>query len=66
MGAFIITLVEMTEVVALVFAMGSEHGSVRTGALGAVAGTATVSVVALGFGAALVALPRGYLLWGSA
>src|ERR1700688_3616303 len=64
-GAFIITLVEMTEVVALVFALGSHHGSIRTGALGAIAGTAAVSVVALAFGAALVALPRSYLLWGS-
>jgi Ca2+/H+ antiporter, TMEM165/GDT1 family len=64
-GAFIITLVEMTEVVALVFALGSHHGSIRTGALGAIAGTAAVSLVALAFGAALVALPRSYLLWGS-
>lgn len=65
LAAFTITVVEMTEVVALVFALSSDHATVRTGALGAVAGTATVSLVALGFGAVLEALPRGILLWSS-
>ncbi|MGI0132415.1 MAG: hypothetical protein ACREDK_04915 [Thermoplasmata archaeon] len=64
-AAFTITLVEMTEVVALVFALSSDHTTVRTGALGAVAGTTTVSLVALGLGALLIALPRGLLLWSS-
>lgn len=66
LAAFTITLVEMTEVVALVFALSSEHHTVRPGALGAVAGTTTVGVLALGFGAVLIALPQRDLLWSSA
>ncbi|MFI5418763.1 MAG: hypothetical protein ACHQ2Y_07720 [Candidatus Lutacidiplasmatales archaeon] len=64
--AFVITIVEMTEVVALVFAFAAEHHTVRDGALGAVAGTATVALVAVAFGAAIIALPRDALLWASA
>lgn len=65
-AAIAITLVEMTEVVALVFALGSDHGSIRPGSAGAVAGTATVSVIALLSAAVLVSLPRDLLLWASA
>jgi uncharacterized membrane protein len=64
--AFVITLVEMTEVVALVFALSAEHHTIAHGAYGAVAGTTVVALVALGFGAAIEAFPRAYLLWGSA
>ncbi|MCI4319500.1 MAG: hypothetical protein L3K23_05130 [Thermoplasmata archaeon] len=66
LAAFLITVIEMTEVVALVFAFGSEHGSVRHGALGAVSGTAVVSAITLVSGVALLALPRNLLLWSSA
>lgn len=64
--AFLITIVEMTEVVALVFALSADHASVRHGAYGAIAGTAVVAAVALALGAALTAVPRGVLLWSSA
>jgi Ca2+/H+ antiporter, TMEM165/GDT1 family len=66
LAAFLITVLEMTEVVALVFALAADHSTVRTGALGAVGGTAVVAAVAFGFGAVLIAFPRDYLLWGSA
>src|SRR5271157_797705 len=65
-AAFLITVLEMTEVVALVFALAADHTTVRHGALGAVGGTAVVAAIALGFGAILIAFPRSYLLWGSA
>ena len=64
--AFLITVLEMTEVVALVFALAADHSTVRHGALGAVGGTAVVAAIAFGFGAVLIAFPRSYLLWGSA
>jgi uncharacterized membrane protein len=64
--AFVITLLEMTEVVALVFALSADHGTIAHGALGAVTGTATIAVIALGFGALIIAFPREYLLWASA
>ena len=64
--AFLITVLEMTEVVALVFALAADHTTVRHGALGAVGGTAVVAAIAFGFGAVLIAFPRSYLLWGSA
>jgi uncharacterized membrane protein len=64
--AFLITLLEMTEVVALVFALMGESGSIRHGALGAVAGVAVVGVIALGAGAALLAVPSEWLLVGAA
>lgn len=63
--AFLITLVEMTEVVALVFALSAESTSVRHGGMGAAAGTAVVGAVAVGFSAALIALPHEWLLIGS-
>jgi Ca2+/H+ antiporter, TMEM165/GDT1 family len=65
-AAFLITIIEMTEVVALVFAFGSEHGTVRHGALGAISGTAVVAVITLVSGVALLALPRDWLLWSAA
>lgn len=64
--AFLITLLEMTEVVALVFALGADARSIRSGAMGAASGTAVVGVLALGFGAVLLAFPRDLLLWASA
>ena len=65
-AAFLITVLEMTEVVALVFALGADHVSIRAGAQGATAGTAVIAVAALGFGALIIKLPRADLLWGAA
>ena len=64
--AFLITLLEMTEVVALVFALSAEHHTLAHGAAGAVSGTTMVALVALGFGALILAFPDDYLLWASA
>jgi uncharacterized membrane protein len=64
--AFLITVLEMTEVVALVFALAADHSTVRHGALGAVGGTSVVALIALAFGAVLISFPHSYLLWGSA
>lgn len=64
--AFVITVTEMTEVVALVFAFSGEAGRIRVGALGAIAGTGTIAAVALVSGAALQALPHSELLGVSA
>ncbi len=63
--ALVITMVEMTEVVAVVFALAPASGSVGHGAAGAVAGTTVVGVIAFVSGAALLALPRADLLWGA-
>ena len=64
--AFVVTVLELTEVVALVFALSAAGTSIRHGASGAAAGTATIALVALGSGAAILALPRAALLWASA
>ncbi len=64
--AFVITVLELTEVVALVFALGVEPGTLRPAALGAAAGTAAVTTLAVAAGAALLAFPERYLLWASA
>ncbi len=64
--AFALTVIELTEVVVLVFALGAEHGTIRHGALGAVAGLAVVGVAALATGAAILRLPHEVLLWTSA
>ena len=64
--AFLITLLEMTEVVALVFALSAEHHTLAHGAAGAVSGTTVVAVIALGFGALILAFPHVDLLWVSA
>ncbi len=64
--AFVITVVEMTEVVALIFALRSDSGGVRHGVLGAVAGTSAVALVAVGAGAALLRVPPELLLGAAA
>ncbi len=64
--AFLVTLLEMTEVVALVFAISSDASSVRTGASGAVVGVAVIGGIALGFGALLTAIPSPYFLGAAA
>jgi uncharacterized membrane protein len=63
---FVITLLEMTEVVALVFALSADHHTIAHGAAGAVTGTTVVALIAFTFGALIIALPRDYLLWASA
>ncbi|MGI0151546.1 MAG: hypothetical protein ACREC5_06390, partial [Thermoplasmata archaeon] len=63
--AFLIVIVEMTEVVALVFALRGEDGSIRRGVYGAVAGTAVVASIALGAGYLLLRLPPADLLTGA-
>lgn len=64
--AFVITLIEMTEVAILVLALGAGEESLRHAATGAVVGTAVVAVVALAVGSAVTALPATYLLVASA
>jgi uncharacterized membrane protein len=64
--ALVITLLELTEVVALVFALSADHSTIAHGASGAVSGVAVVALVAIAFGAVLVAFPRTALLWASA
>ena len=64
--AVVVTVLELTEVVALVFALSAEHHTVRHGAAGAIAGVALVAVVGLVAGAALAAVPIRALLWASA
>ncbi len=61
LAAFLITILEMTEVVVLVVAVSADHPSVRPGATGAVAGVALVSLVALGLGAILGLVDHFYL-----
>ncbi len=63
---FVITLLEMTEVVALVFALSADHHTIAHGAAGAITGTIVVALIAFTFGALIIALPRDYLLWASA
>ena len=63
--AFVITVIEFTEVVALVFAIGADQPTVRPVAFGAACGAALMALVALGFGALLSAFPHAYLLWGA-
>ena len=63
--AFLVTLLELTEVVALVFALGSDRASVRPGVYGALAGATLVAGIALGFGAVLERFPTSYLLWAA-
>jgi len=64
--AFLITLLEMTEVVALVFALSAGGPQLRTAIYGALSGVALVAVIALVAGAALERLPPSYLLGPSA
>jgi uncharacterized membrane protein len=64
--AFLITVVELTEVVALVFALHGETETVRHGALGAVLGVAVVGAVAVLGGSLILRLPSRDLLVASA
>lgn len=64
--AFVITLLEMTEVVVLVIAVTAGHPTARPGATGAVAGVTVVALLAVGVGALLGAFAHTYLLWVSA
>ncbi len=64
--AFLITLLEMTEVVALVFALSADQVSVRPTTLGAIGGVAVIGLIAIGFSAFLLAFPHNFLLWASA
>ncbi len=64
--AFVITLLEMTEVVVLVFALSADHSTVAHGALGALGGVTAVALLALAFGAVVLAFPHDDLLWASA
>jgi uncharacterized membrane protein len=64
--AFVITLLELAEVVILVFAITAGDSTIRHAAVGAMAGVAVVAAIALGSGAALLSLGRSYLLWASA
>jgi uncharacterized membrane protein len=64
--AFVITLLEMTEVVALVFALRGEDDSIRHGILGATAGSVLVAAIGLISGAAITSLPEQWLLFGAA
>jgi Ca2+/H+ antiporter, TMEM165/GDT1 family len=64
--AFLITVLELTEVVAIVFAVSADQVSMRPVAEGALSGVALVSVLAIVFGAAVAAYPHAYLLWASA
>ncbi len=66
LAAFLITLLELTEVVALVFALSADAASVRPTALGATSGTAAVGISAFVVGSALLAFPHEYLLTASA
>lgn len=70
-SAFFITLLEMTDVVALVYALGSGSKSMRPGLLGATGGVAIVSLAAIGVGLALVGVPDALthavgtvIIWG--
>ncbi len=65
-AALVVTVLELTEVVALVFALGAEQGSVRHGVVGAGVGTAVVGTTALVAGAVVLAFPDVDLLWASA
>ena len=64
--AFLITLLEMTEVVALVFAVSAGGPGLRTVIYGALSGVALVSAIALIAGAAIDRLPSTWLLGPSA
>ncbi len=60
--AFLITLLELTEVVALVFAVSAGGPGLRHAVYGALSGVALVSAIALVAGAAIERLPPAYLL----
>jgi uncharacterized membrane protein len=60
--ALVIVLIEMTEVVVLVFALNAGEGSLRHAAAGAAAGTAVVAGAAIATGAVIERLPAVWLL----
>jgi uncharacterized membrane protein len=69
--SFLITVLELTEVVAIVYALGAGRSSLRPGALGSASGVAVVGAVGLVVGIGLSAIPSDYtlivgsaLLWG--
>ena len=64
--AFLVTLIEYSEVVILIYALGAERGALRYASIGAAAGSAVVAAIAIGAGSALVALPSSELLGASA
>ncbi len=66
LGALVIVLIEMSEVLALVFALSGDSGSVRAGGLGALLGIAIIASASLAAGSALIALPRIELLGAAA
>ena len=66
MLAFLVTLIEMTEVVILVFALSAERSTLRTAAIGAAAGSALVGGIAAVAGGALSTIPSPALLAASA
>lgn len=55
--AFLITVLELTEVVAVVYALGAGSRTMTPGTLGAIAGVAVVGGIALGVSVALSAIP---------
>lgn len=63
--AFLIVVVELTEVVALIFALQGETGTVRHGAAGAIAGVAAVGLITVIAGTLILALPSQLLLVAS-
>jgi Ca2+/H+ antiporter, TMEM165/GDT1 family len=65
LAAFLITVLEMTEVVVLVVAVSADHPTARPGATGAAAGVTVVALLALGVGAALALVRPSVLLFVS-
>jgi Ca2+/H+ antiporter, TMEM165/GDT1 family len=65
-GALLITVLEMTEIVALVVALGHEGKALRAGAVGAFVGIFVVGGAAVLSAAAIESLPRTTLLAASA
>ncbi len=64
--AFLITLIEYTEVVVLIYALGVERGAFRYASVGAAVGSGVVAAIAIGAGSALTAVPSDELLAASA
>ncbi|MFZ0698876.1 MAG: hypothetical protein WAN74_01605 [Thermoplasmata archaeon] len=63
--AFLIVIVEMTEVVALIFALQGDTGTLRHGTAGAIAGVAVVGTITVVAGALILAVPAQFVLLGS-
>lgn len=60
--AFVITLLELTEVVAIVYALGATAHSLRPGLTGACGGVAVVGAFGIVAGIALTQVPQAYTL----